>query len=248
MNDQQETFSIPKISVNESFRLKFGGLVKSALISRIPAVKEGVLSFFSSVRSLFSRVIYRISGLFSNFNFKKFLPIAVFAFFILGTGFLAYKRIAAGASSGQEITIKAAKASQELNKEFSFPLIDEKGEEVGRFKFVVQKAELRDEIIVNGKRATSVAGRTFLIANLKITNEFNQKIEINTRDFVRLATASDKAEWLAPDIHNDPVEVQAISTKYTRVGFAINDSDADLALRIGEINGSKEEITLSLNK
>ena len=53
-------------------------------------------------------------------------------------------------------------------------------------------------------------------------------------------------ELLAPDTHNDPVEIQAISTKFTRVGFIINDSDKDLVLHVGEIQGDKEKIELDL--
>jgi hypothetical protein len=54
------------------------------------------------------------------------------------------------------------------------------------------------------------------------------------------------SELLAPDIHNDPVEVQAISTKPTRVGFPINDTDKKLTLFIGEINGQKDKVELGL--
>jgi hypothetical protein len=42
------------------------------------------------------------------------------------------------------------------------------------------------------------------------------------------------------------VEVQAISTKFTRVGFPINENDSDLKLRVGEIEGEKETIPLEL--
>src|SRR3989344_329225 len=108
---QQETFSIPKISVNGTFRLNFGSLVKNVF-----------------------------SGSLSNFNFKKFLPVAIFVLFVLGTGFLLYKRISSATSStASNIKVKGAKAVEELNREYAFPLRDEKGEEVGTFKFVVQQ-------------------------------------------------------------------------------------------------------------
>ena len=69
---------------------------------------------------------------------------------------------------------------------------------------------------------------------------------MNTRDYVRL-TVNNGSEWLAPDIHNDPVEIQAISTKYTRIGFPISDTDKKLKLQIGEINGDKEIVDLKLS-
>jgi len=151
-----------------------------------------------------------------------------------------------GSGSVNKITVSGAKASQELNREFLFPLRDGGGESLSEIKFFIEKAELRDEIVVKGKRATSIKGRTFLIITAKITNQYRQAITMNTKDYVRLSVNGNEEEWLAPDIHNDPVEIQAISTKYTRVGFPINESDKNLILRVGEINGEKVRIPLEL--
>ena len=137
--------------------------------------------------------------------------------------------------------IASAKAVKEINREFFFPLKDENGKEVSKIKFLVENAELRDEIVVKGQKATSIKGRTFFIINLKITNEHNSAIEINTRDYLRLAIG-DSNEWFAPDIHNDPVEVQAISTKPTRVGFPIDDVRNKFKVQAGEIREKKEVV------
>ena len=150
-------------------------------------------------------------------------------------------------TSDERQEIKGAKAAQDIKRDFTFPLRDANGEEVSEILFIIEKAELRDEIIVQGQKATAVKGRTFLILTLKITNNFDQAIEIDTRDYVRLVVNGDHGEWLAPDIHNDPVEVQAISTKYTRVGFPLNDSDINLLLKVGEINGEKQDVELKFN-
>ena len=136
-----------------------------------------------------------------------------------------------------------AKESRIVNKEIEFPIRDGKGKVVNTLKYNIETAELYDSFIVKGQRARAVQGRTFLILNLKLTNQYTQEIEIKTTDYVRLV--NNKKELIAPDIHNDPVAVQAISTKYTRVGFAIDDDNKNLTLRIGEITGSKE--TLSIN-
>lgn len=145
----------------------------------------------------------------------------------------------------QKIQLPNAKATHNINQEFPFPLRNEKGEEVSKLKFVMENAELRDEIVVKGQKATAIVGRTFLIINLKIVNEHNQAVSINTRDYLRLTVNNKDTEMLAPDIHNDPVEVQAISTKFTRVGFPINDSDKALKLHIGEIKGQKTTVDLT---
>ena len=176
---------------------------------------------------------------------KKHLTIAGLLLVLVAAAYFGRElltRFTSGTNSeGTEVA--GAKAMQNINKELSFPIKDG-NEEVGRIKYVVESAELRDEIIVQGQKAKAVKDRTFLIVTLKITNEHRQAIEIETKDYIRLSV-NGKDEWLAPDIHNDPVDVQAISTKYTRIGFPINNSDKDITLRIGEINeDAKEEVKI----
>jgi hypothetical protein len=150
-----------------------------------------------------------------------------------------------GISNDNRVAVEGAKKEQKINKLLSFPLRDQKGKEVSKFTYEVQTVELRDEIIVKGQKASAVKGRTFLIVNLKITNNYDKNIQLNVKDYIRLTTGS-ATEKLAADIHNDPVDVQAISTKHTRVGFPINDTDKNLKLQIGEITGNKETIALNL--
>ncbi len=138
-------------------------------------------------------------------------------------------------------------ATQELNKSFDFPLLDEKGKQVAKIKYIVESANLQDAFIYQGKTATAVKGRTFLIFNLKITNPYSKTIEINAKDYIRVKMNGSE-EQLAPEIHNDPVQIQADSTKYTRIGLPINDTDKDIILLIGELDGKKETIKLNLEK
>jgi len=148
--------------------------------------------------------------------------------------------------SNERAELKAALSMADVNREFEFPLKDNEGEEISRIKYSIEKAEMRDEIITEGKRATAVKGRLFLIIILKITNQYEKAIEINTRDYIRLSVNGKEEELLAPDTHNDPVEIQAISTKYTRLGFIVNETDKDLVLHVGEIQADKEKINLEL--
>ena len=136
-------------------------------------------------------------------------------------------------------------ATRTIDKEYSFPLRNEKGDKVAEFKYVVQSAELTREIIVKGQKGSAVQGRAFLVLNLKLNNDSKQKIQVATRDYIRVFVNGNEAEPLAPDIHNDPVEVQPISTKFTRIGFAINDTDTNLKLQIGEIEGEKQYVDLT---
>ena len=174
--------------------------------------------------------------------------VVIIAVITLLIAFNPFSSPSSQAATNNKAVIKDALAVQELNREFKFPLKGEKDEVIGEIKYVIENAELRDEIVVKGKKASAVAGRTFLTFNLKITNETNQTISMNTKDYIRLFVNGNEAEPLSPSIHNDPVVVDAISVKPTRVGFAINESDTQLKLRIGEIKGEKQTIDLDLKR
>lgn len=139
----------------------------------------------------------------------------------------------------QKILAPTSKASQIIDKTFIFSFGDNK------FAYIIESAELQDEIILKGQVASAVKGKTFLIINLKIRNDNEVAFEINTRDFIRLSV-NNLNDKIAADIHNDPVLVQAISTKPTRLGFPIKDTDEHLTLYIGEIQGEKKTINLNL--
>jgi hypothetical protein len=138
-------------------------------------------------------------------------------------------------------------ATIELNKTFNIPLTDENQKAIADLNYEIESAEIRKEILVQGSKASAVDGRAFLIINLKIGNESERGVNVNTRNYLRLSTNGNEEEWLAPDIHNDPVEVQAISTKKTRIGFPVNDSDKNLVLQFGDITGEKEKIQLNFD-
>lgn len=191
-------------------------------------------------------------------NFKKnkmfFVPLIIivaillFGVFSLVRGKGTSPSSVMSATTDKRVELKQAIATQSINKTFSFPLKDAKGKEVSKIKYTIESAELRDEIIVKGQKAVSVKGRAFLIIPVKIQNDYNAPVQINARDYMRLIVNNKTDEKLAPDIHNDPVEVQAISTKQTRVGFPIDDTVTSIVLQVGEINGKKENITLNLKK
>ncbi len=162
--------------------------------------------------------------------------------------FKATANTSANPSSSQKPSAPIVKAKQNINKEFNFPIKDTEGKEISKIKYFIASASLQDEILVKGERARAVKGRTFLILDLKITNPYKQGVQINSRDYVRLVVNNNLNELIAADIHNDPVEVQAISTKSTRIGFPINETDHNLGIQVGEINGRKETIKLTVNK
>jgi hypothetical protein len=150
-----------------------------------------------------------------------------------------YYASSANPTVDQRIPAPKPLATTDINKDFFF---NTKGTPSYKVGYTIQSAELDDQIILNGQKANAVQGRNFLILNLKITNNNNQGLQLNTRDYTRVSTT--ETDWLAPDIYNDPVEVQAISTKYTRVGFPVNQSDKSFKLQVGEISGDKTTIDI----
>ncbi len=151
-----------------------------------------------------------------------------------------------GSQSVQGVSTQLAKPlkTTQVNKEFTFSLKDNSGKTAGEFKYKLLTAELDKQIIVKGTRATAIDGRVFLIINLELTNGANQGLQVNTKDYIRLSVNGKTSELYAPEIHNDPVDVQAISTKFTRLGFTINESDKNYILKVGEITGKKTDIKL----
>lgn len=243
---------------------------KVAITFTLPNPKAGLIKIKNRTIELFS-VVYnpvrnqvadtgsainsRVRGFKTpkfNFNKKKILKIAfplVIAVIIV-SGIAMFVNSIPDAQSTPDTQVSSNKpeiiATKNINKLMAFPLRDEKGKEVGKYEYEITSAELRNRIIVQGRGANAIDGRVFLIFNLKLKNSIDKSLQLNTRDYVRVVVVSNPNEKLAADIHNDPVEVQAISTKYTRIGLAINESDSKkpIKVQIGEIGGAKQEIEL----
>jgi hypothetical protein len=181
-------------------------------------------------------------------NKKKLLFIIIALILLLGVLILIFFGSkftpSLNTSADSRTQIQPAKTSREISREFSFPLKDNEGKDVSSFKYVLESAELRDEIVIQGQKATSVKGRTFLIINLKLVNDYSKAISVNTRDFIRISFDNSKDNLLAADIHNDPVTVQPMSAKFTRLGLPINDNDKNISLFIGELDGEKIQVDI----
>lgn len=154
-------------------------------------------------------------------------------------------QVAGTTTQNTQVSVAKPIAQETLNKSFDFPLKDTAGKTVSKFNYAIQSAEEDNQVIIKGQVATAVQGKVFLILNLKITNSFDKDVQLNTRDYVRLIV-DNSSDRLAADVHNDPVDVQAISTKFTRIGFPISTDAKNLKLEVGEIDGKKQTIQLNL--
>lgn len=137
------------------------------------------------------------------------------------------------------------KIKETINKEFLFSVKNDSGYEITKIKYLLESAEIQKSIIIKGQQATAIDGKEFLVLDIKLTNDFNKNIQVNSRDYLRLSIKN-KKDLLAPDLHNDPIEVDAISSKETRLGFAIDENSKNVVLHVGEIDGDKTDILLKI--
>src|SRR3989344_2146992 len=85
---------------------------------------------------------------------RKKIIIGVSTAAILIALFATFKFSTNSSSSGvlgdknQKMQLPDAKASQTLNKEFTFPIKDDKGTQISTIKFLIENVEKRDEIVV----------------------------------------------------------------------------------------------------
>lgn len=170
------------------------------------------------------------------------IAVVLIAFFVVKNVIMADRTT--NASTSSKIALQQPKAKVDINKTVLFPLKDKEGKEISKIEYTIINAELLDQIISKGKSYSTVEGRTILILNLKITNQHDKSIEINSKDYIRLAVNGSQ-DLLAADINNDPVMIQATSTKFTRLGFPVYDTDKNIKLLVGEIGGNKEEVLIN---
>ena len=142
-------------------------------------------------------------------------------------------------------SLAPALVTKDVNKTYSFPIKDSSGKQVSQFMYEIQQAELRNEIVVRGQKAAAVDGKTFLILDIKLVNNYDQAIDVNTRNFVRFGVDGDTKDLQAADIHNDPVNVQAKSTKYTKIALTVSSNTKKVDHYVGDINASKSQITVT---
>ncbi len=211
----------------------------------IPSEKSTTsFNLFEKVRLRFEKFLLSLKSL-------RSISFLIILFLVMILTFLGIRQatsnsagMAASEQTDERVDVSKPTVQKAVNKTFTFPLKDQEGHEVSNLSYTIENVELRNQIIVKGQRATAIKGKTFLIVNIKLTNNYNQTIQVNAKDYLRIIIG-DSVEKLAPDMHSDPVEVQAISTKPTRLGMPINETDKNIILQVGEITGKKEDIKIS---
>jgi hypothetical protein len=131
-----------------------------------------------------------------------------------------------------------------LNKRFNFPILDGAGNKAGEIAFTLIKAQRTREIEIAGQTATALPGRVLILIDVELTNDGNLEATMQARNYLRL-TVNGETKLAAPDYRSDPVDMQPKSTKDIRMGFNVADTDEQLVLQAGELEGKKELIPLN---
>lgn len=137
-----------------------------------------------------------------------------------------------------------APLKKDLDRLFSYPILDDQGEVIAEFTYSIKAYEITKEVVINGRRALITDDKIVLVFDVEINNETNKAFNIMSADYLRLSVNGED-KWIASEVNSDPVEVRPESTKNTRVGFTILESDSNLRLQVGEVDGEKEIINIS---
>jgi len=132
-----------------------------------------------------------------------------------------------------------------VNKTIEIPIREQDGEDTGqKLKITFSTIDKAKRILIKGQGATAREGKVFLILNMEIENDSTNQLTVRPVDFIRLIESDDRS--FAPDVHNDDVEVEAISIKKTRVGYVVNEEVSIFSFAIGEISGDKDLIEVQI--
>ena len=165
-------------------------------------------------------------------NFRLLLLITAFTAILLGLGIWAQQGI-------------GGKPQAKINKEFNVQARTRDKIRVSdaNLKVNLVNAEMAGSLLVQGKRAKTREGKTFLIINMEVENTYAVPLYSFPIDLLRLVREDDKR--IAPSVHQGTVEVRPISTKKSNVGFVVDPNEKNFKLEVGEISGEKEILEIS---
>lgn len=170
---------------------------------------------------------------------------------LIAVGIFAYtklqgsdpKTLVSGVASSQ--TDFSPQIQSSLNKKFEVPIRNASSKETGeKLAITITTIDRSKKILIQGKPATARDTKSFLILNLEIENSTSNQLTIRPVDFIRLQDEQDRS--FAPDVHNEEVKAEPISIKKTRVGFVIDETQRAFKFLIGEINGEKETVEVTI--
>ena len=113
----------------------------------------------------------------------------------------------------------------------------------GRFNLTVTSTQFADSILVQGKRATPVKGKTFLVINMEIENPFKVSLYAFPVDLFRFVR--EDGQKFAPSVHQGAVRIRPESTKKSNAAFIVLPNEKKFKIEVGDINSPKETLEIT---
>jgi len=104
-------------------------------------------------------------------------------------------------------------------------------------------ADIDSTLLVQGQRANAREGKTFLIVNMEVENQFEVPLYIFPVDLMRLVREDGKK--IAPSVHQGTVELRPVSLKKSNVGFVIDPDEKEFQIEVGDVSSEKQILEIS---
>lgn len=127
-----------------------------------------------------------------------------------------------------------------LNQPFDLPV--SKDNSLQPLKVTFTTAQLTTRISVSNKSKTAPKGTRFLMVNLLFENANSKRVNLKTRDILRLIDTSNKK--FAPRYYNKSVAIEADAVKKDTLGFLVPDNIKTFNIQYGLPTGEKKIIEL----
>jgi len=156
---------------------------------------------------------------------------------------IGVKYISANKSSSNGITVSSSKDVKSmritLNQTFDLP-IPTKDNSLSPLKVTFTTAQLTNRIVVGGKAKNAAKGTQFLMLNLLIENSNNKRVNLKTRDMIRLIDNNNKK--FAPRYFNKDVAIEADAVKKDTLGFLVPEDIKIFKIQYGLVSSGDKKI------
>ncbi|OGY32498.1 MAG: hypothetical protein A3A57_03235 [Candidatus Woykebacteria bacterium RIFCSPLOWO2_01_FULL_41_12] len=134
--------------------------------------------------------------------------------------------------------------SVQINKSYEVVARTEKKQRTtGRFKMTITNARFASSVLVQGKRATPIKGKIFLIVDIEIENPHKVQLYAFPVDLFRFIR--EDGQKFAPSVHQGAVLVRPEATKKSNVAFVAEPGEKKFRIEVGEIGEAKEILEIT---
>lgn len=166
-------------------------------------------------------------------KFKRYLRPLILIIIVIGIlGGLYFASHNKVVKSGVVTTSKGEVKSQKITLNQTFDLIiSSKQNDLQPLKITFGTAQLTNKITISKKSKFSAKGTKFLMINLLIENGNTKRINLKTRDIIRLIDNNNKK--FAPRYYNKEVAIEADSVKKDTIGFLVPEDIKEFKIQYG---------------